>query len=44
MDIGMPRLNGPEALRRLKAQRPDLAVLVQYALREGYLTPESGVV
>ena len=28
LDIGMPRLNGLEALRRLKAQRPDLAVLV----------------
>ena len=28
LDIGMPRLSGLEALRRLKAPFPDLAVLV----------------
>jgi two-component system response regulator NreC len=28
LDIGMPRLNGLEALRRIKAAHPDLAVLI----------------
>jgi DNA-binding NarL/FixJ family response regulator len=28
MDLGMPRMNGVEATRRLKASRPDLVVIV----------------